>query len=500
MRSSVSFDATAQVQQQTVRVVGGGLAGCECAYQLAKRGYLVELIEMKPHKRTPAQTSDHLAELVCSNSLRSNAIENAVGLLKEEMRRVGGFVIACADEAKVPAGDALAVDRTIFAALVEKRLREHANISIKHEEYTQLPDDNIPTIIATGPLTSDALATEIVKALGKERLAFYDAISPIIEADSVDMEHAFFLSRYGKGEGTDYLNCPMDDEEFSVFYQALTEADRTTAKEFEDLHYFEGCLPLEVMAERGEQTMLFGPLKPVGLEHPVTGKRYRAVLQLRKEDVHGSAYNLVGCQTRLKQGAQKAVFGCIPALKNARFLRYGAIHRNTYIDSPACLDERVAFPHKNIFFAGQITGVEGYVESMACGIIVANIVDQTLQQKNGGTVIPPPSTTMLGALYHHVRGTWRAEIHGDKQRFQPSNITWAMVPPVPPVVVLPNGKKRKIGKDEKRTLLVERSLKDLALWLENPQYQDTFIQEQQQKKQQSVQHDENQAENQEASV
>jgi methylenetetrahydrofolate--tRNA-(uracil-5-)-methyltransferase len=444
-----------ELNPRRVRVIGGGLAGCEAAMQLARAGLHVELFEMKPGKRTPAQTSDRLAELVCSNSFRSNAIENAVGLLKEEMRRAGSFLMECAGEARVPAGDALAVDRAAFADLVEGRLRAMPNVSIVPGEVTTLVDDDTATIVATGPLTSDALAAEIVRLCGNERLAFYDAIAPIVEAESVDPERSFFLSRYGKGEGTDYLNCPMTDAEYEAFYDALLAADRVHAKEFEDLKYFEGCLPLEVMAERGKETLCFGPMKPVGLEHPTTGERYRAVLQLRKEDVHGTAYNLVGCQTRLKQGAQREVFAHIPALRNARFQRYGAIHRNTYVDAPRVLDEHGrlktdARAHASLFLAGQITGVEGYVESTASGLLTAFVVADLVA---GRTPRVPPATTMLGGLWGHARGALRAP---GNTEYAPSNITWSMVPPVV---------MRKTSRSQRRHLASDRALADLAVFL-----------------------------------
>jgi len=435
-----------------VRVIGAGLAGCEAAHQLARRGYDVELHEMKPKKRTPAQVSDRLAELVCSNSFRSANVENAVGALKHEMRALDGFLMACAQEAAVPAGDALAVDREVFADLVERGVRAHPRVKVVHDEVTELKDDDVATIVATGPLTSDALASSIVAACGNERLAFYDAIAPIIEADSVDMNHAYFLSRYGKGEGTDYLNCPMTRDEFTAFRDALLAADRVHAKEFEDLKYFEGCLPIEVLAERGEKTLTFGPMKPVGLEHPTTGKRPWAVVQLRKEDIHGSAYNLVGCQTRLKQPDQRAVFARVPALANARFLRFGAIHRNTYLDAPRVLDDRLRMARDdgrfaNVFFAGQITGVEGYVESTACGLLVALLVDDLLQ---GRALDVPPETTTLGGLYRHVRGHLRA----DPRRYDPSNVTWAMVPPVTDL---------KRG-DDKKARVSARARADFDAW------------------------------------
>ncbi len=446
-----------QLNKNRIRIIGAGLAGCEAAFQMARFGVQVDLYEMKPKKRTPAQISDHLAELVCSNSFRSNNPLNAVGLIKEEMRRAGGFLITCAETAKVPAGDALAVDREQFAKEVQSRILAEPNIKMICEEVVELIDDDIATIVATGPLTSDALASHISQLIGQERLAFYDAIAPIIDADSVDMEHAFFASRWGKGEGADYLNCPMTQSEYEQFFQALIQADQAHAKAFENLHYFEGCLPIEELASRGEKTLLFGPLKPVGLHCPVTGKRAHAVLQLRKENIHGTAYNLVGCQTRMTQPAQKAVFGQIPALKNAQFLRFGALHRNTYLDAPQSLDETSRLKtsnsqYKNIFFAGQITGVEGYVESMASGLIVAKLLQNILAQK---PINPPPETTTLGGLYRHTLGVLRAD---PLDRYVPSNVTWAMIPPI-------SKNDRRLSKEAKRQMLVERAFTDLHQWL-----------------------------------
>ncbi len=440
-----------------ILVIGGGLAGCEAAFQLARRGHAVTLREQKPARRTPAQTSDRLAELVCSNSFRSQNPENAVGLLKEEMRRLDSFLLACADEAKVPAGDALAVDRERFAERVERGIR--AKATVVAGEVTALPDG--PALVATGPLTSDALAAAIAEACGKDRLAFYDAIAPIVEADSIDMDHAYAMSRWNKGDGDDYLNCALDKEQYEVFLAALLEADRVHAKDFEALHYFEGCLPLEVMAERGPDTLRFGPFKPVGLEHPITGKRAWAVIQLRKEDVHGTAYNLVGCQTRLLQPAQRAVFALVPALKEARFLRYGAIHRNTYLDAPAVLDEVNRLKGRDrLFFAGQITGVEGYVESTASGLLTALAMADVLE---GRAFVPPPATTALGGLWRHARGTMLA--HDD---YQPSNVTWSMIPPLTDdgaIAAASGAKKKKLPKAEKRRLLVERARRDLESWI-----------------------------------
>jgi methylenetetrahydrofolate--tRNA-(uracil-5-)-methyltransferase len=441
------------LRDDRVRVIGGGLAGCEAAWQLARAGLDVELVEMKPERRTPAQVSDRLAELVCSNSFRSASLENAVGLLKEEMRRAGSFLMECAEVAKVPAGDALAVDRDVFAECVEERLLSLPSVTRVNAEVTELPRDDVATVVATGPLTAPALADDIARACGKERLAFYDAIAPIVEADSVDTEKAFFKSRYGKGEGTDYLNCPMTEAEFDRFFEALTKADAVDAKDLEELHYFEGCLPLEVLASRGRQTLTFGCMKPVGLEHPETGQRYFAVLQLRKENVHGTAYNLVGCQTRLKQPAQREVLRLIPGLEQARFLRYGAIHRNTYIDSPSLLDEHNRLVAEGappgIFFAGQITGVEGYVESTASGLLTAWGIADLLA---GRPADVPPEHTMLGGLYRHARGL----IRHDATRYEPQNVNWGMVPPL----------KMRAKKKERRMKMRDRALEEIDGWLE----------------------------------
>jgi len=457
--------AMTKTDTKRVRIIGGGLAGCEAAWQLSGANVEVELWEMKPHKRTPAQVSDHLAELVCSNSFRSNQISNAVGLIKEEMRLAGGFIMACAEQAKVPAGDALAVDREQFAASVESQLTENPRITLVRREAERLPHDEVPTIIATGPLTTEKLAEDIAKACGNDRLFFYDAIAPIVEHDSIDMEHAYFKSRWDKGDSDDYLNCPMTESQFSAFLDALLKADRIDSKDFEeayaaDAHYFEGCLPIEVMAERGPKTLTFGPMKPVGLHDPRTGNRPYAVLQLRKENVHGTAYNMVGCQTRLKQPSQREVFKLIPALREAKFFRYGAIHRNTYLDAPNVLDERFALcresdSHPPWYFAGQITGVEGYVESTASGMIVATTVMDALANQ---PVDVPPETTMMGGLYRHVRGLIQAD---PKRGYQPSNVNWSMIPPI-----LVDGKQRKKSKKDKRAELSTRALVDWQAWLD----------------------------------
>ena len=443
------------LNRSCVRVIGGGLAGTEAAWQLAQAGLNVSLHEMKPHKRTPAAQSDHLAELVCSNSFRSAREANAVGLLKAEMAQAGGLIMACAQVAKVPAGDALAVDRDVFAAEVERRILSHPRITMVREELTALPADDVATIIATGPLTAEPLASAIAEACGRDRLAFYDAIAPIVEADSIHTTGpgaAYFKSRWDKGDGDDYLNCPLTKPEYDAFLAALLEADQVSARDFEDLHYFEGCLPLEVIASRGEQTLTFGCMKPVGLNHPETGEQFHAVLQLRKENVHGTAYNLVGCQTRLKQPDQKRVLGLIPALRDAKFLRYGAMHRNTYIDAPALLDDTFAlksWPTQNIFFAGQITGVEGYVESTACGLLVAWTL---LDKLSGKPADLPPETTTLGGLYRHTRGLLRAK---PTAPYEPANVMWSMVPPM----------RIKAPKRVRKEKQLARAKADYAAWL-----------------------------------
>lgn len=433
-----------------MRVIGGGLAGSEAALQLASFGHTVHLIEMKPYKKTPAQKLDGLAELVCSNSFRSTKSSNAVALLKDEMRLLDGFLIRLASKAQVPAGDALAVDRVIFSELVEEAITKNPNIKLERRELTELPLDAIPTIMATGPLTSDALAQDLVRLIGQERLDFYDAIAPIIDAESIDMSQAFKQSRWHEeeeGEG-DYINCPMDKPTYEEFVGRLQNSTRAKMHEFEHAHYFEGCLPIEVMAERGLETLRFGPLKPVGLFDPHTKERPYAVLQLRKEDKYGTSYNMVGCQTRMTIPEQKEVFALIPALKKAQFMRYGAIHRNTYVNGPEVLDEHLRVKTKdgsstNIFLAGQITGVEGYVESMAMGLVVAHLVHAFMK----GRPCLFPEESALGGLYGHVLGRHRAR---PKDPYMPSNVTWAMVPPMPI--------KRSQGRALKREKLYERGM------------------------------------------
>ncbi len=435
-----------------VRVVGAGLAGSEIALQLADRGIPVELHEMKPTRRTPAQVSDGYAELVCSNSFRGASIENAVGAIKEEMRRLGGRLIPIGDACAVPAGGALAVDRDRFSTEVTRQLREHPSIEVHVGEVRELfdPDPTRPTVVATGPLTSDALADSVVSACGgADRLYFYDAIAPIVSADSIDRGIVFAASRYGKGDGADYLNCPLDEPTYEAFIDALHEADRATARDFEDERFFEGCLPIEVMAARGRETLRYGCMKPVGLTDPNTGRWPHAVVQLRAENRARTAFNLVGFQTRLKWGPQAELFRRIPGLEGAEFLRMGSIHRNTYLDAPRLLDEHFRLRSRpDVRFAGQITGVEGYVESMASGLLVALML---VAERDGRTFEPPPATTALGALYRHVLGHDRASV---SHAHVPSNVHWGMVAPFP----------GRVPKRDKKRLLGERAVAEAEAW------------------------------------
>ena len=351
------------MKEAIVNVIGAGLAGSEAAWQIAKSGIHVRLFEMRPVKQTPAHHTDQFAELVCSNSLRGNALTNAVGVLKEEMRMLDSVIISAADACAVPAGGALAVDRHDFAARVTDLVKNHPNVTVVNEEVTEIPEG--PTVIATGPLTSQSLANSLKEIMEEEYFYFYDAAAPIVEKDSIDMDKVYLKSRYDKGEAA-YLNCPMTEEEFDRFYEALITAETAPIKEFEKEIFFEGCMPIEVMAARGKKTMLFGPMKPVGLEDPKTGKRPFAVVQLRQDDSAGTLYNLVGFQTHLKWGAQKEVFRLIPGLENVEIVRYGVMHRNTFINSPKVLKPTYQFKNReDLFFAGQMTGVEGYVESAA---------------------------------------------------------------------------------------------------------------------------------------
>jgi methylenetetrahydrofolate--tRNA-(uracil-5-)-methyltransferase len=435
----------------TVTVVGAGLAGCEVAWQLAERGIDVRLVEQKPHARTPAQTTDALCELVCSNSMRGASLANAVGLLKEELRRAGSLVIACADETRVPAGGALAVDREAFSALITDRLRGHPRVAFEARIVTAIPEasPDAPVVLATGPLTGEALAADLAQTIGSAHLAYYDAIAPIVSADSIDWSKVFKQSRYGKGaeDGADeaYVNCPMDERAYFAFVAELLAAKKVEPRSFEEVRYFEGCLPVEVMASRGDRTLAFGPMKPVGLVDPRTGQRPFAVVQLRPEDGAATAYNMVGFQTRMTWPEQGRVLRTIPGLEQAEFLRFGSVHRNTFVDAPRVLDARMQLRGRpGVFLAGQITGVEGYVESCACGFVCGVMLAQALR---GQTILPPPPTTALGGVLTHL-----TRVRDD---YQPSNVTWAWLPPLG---------DRRLKKRERYEAMGERALADLAMW------------------------------------
>lgn len=404
---------------KTVNVVGAGLAGSEAAWQLAEAGVPVNLYEMRPVKTTPAHHTGDFAELVCSNSLRGNGLTNAVGVLKEEMRRLNSIVIASADETAVPAGGALAVDRNNFSALITKKVKEHPMITVISEEMTKIPKGI--TIICTGPLTSEALAEEISAYNGSHGFYFYDAAAPIIDSTTIDREKVYLKSRYDKGEAA-YLNCPMTEEEFIRFYEALIEAEVAPQKDFEKEKFFEGCMPIEVMAKRGIKTMLFGPMKPVGLEDPKTGKRPYAVIQLRQDNAAASMYNMVGFQTHLKWGEQKRVFQMIPGLENAEFLRYGVMHRNSFMNSPELL--RPTYQSKkrdDLFFAGQMTGVEGYVESAGSGLVAGLNAARLAKDEE---LLVFPRETAIGSMSHYIT-------HAEGKHFQPMNANFGLFPSLP---------------------------------------------------------------------
>jgi methylenetetrahydrofolate--tRNA-(uracil-5-)-methyltransferase len=421
-----------------IKIIGAGLAGSECAFQLAQKGHQVALFEMRPVKMTPAHQTSNLAELVCSNSFRSSAPANAVGLLKQEMAMLGSMVMRCGEAARVPAGDAFAVDRERFAAEVTGTIASQPNITIYRDEITTLNVDGYDVlVVATGPLTSQPLFEAVNEFLGRDGLYFYDAIAPILAADSLDLSKLYWKSRYGKGSGTDYLNAPMTREEYEAFVAALLGAELYPLHDFEHAVHFEGCLPIEEIASRGIETLRFGPMKPVGLEHPVTGERPHAVVQLRKEDLSDEYFNIVGFQTKMKVPEQKRVIQMIPGLENAAFARFGSMHRNTFINGPRHLTN--TFQSKRdprIFFAGQITGVEGYVESSAVGLLVARYIDDPAAL---------PYHTALGALGRHVA-------ESSPERYQPSNVTWALIEDVV-------GRAKKI---EKRGLQVRRALDTIA--------------------------------------
>ncbi len=432
-----------------VTVIGAGLAGSECAWQLAQRGVAVTLREMKPEKKTPAHVTDYFAELCCSNSLRGAGLENAVGLLKEELRRLNSLIMRCADATAVPAGGALAVDRDGFARMVTETIFSHPNITMIPGEVTSIPEGDV--VIASGPLTSDPLADAIAEKLGGGTLNFFDAAAPLVACDSVDMDSAYFASRYDKGT-PDYINCPMTKEEYQAFWQALIAAEEAEVHGFEDKSVFEGCMPVEVMARRGEDTLRFGPLKPRGLIDPKTGKEPYAVVQLRRDNTDGSIYNLVGFQTHLKWPEQRRVFTMIPALRNAQFLRYGVMHRNTYLDSPRLLDRYYRLKAEpRIAFAGQMTGVEGYVESCASGFLAGVELARRL---NGQTPIDFPAETAIGALGLYVS-------NGSVGDFQPMNINFGIIPPLDHRV---KGKRNKNAELSQRSLEILEGIKQEVLW------------------------------------
>ncbi|MGC2618333.1 MAG: methylenetetrahydrofolate--tRNA-(uracil(54)-C(5))-methyltransferase (FADH(2)-oxidizing) TrmFO [Acidobacteriaceae bacterium] len=433
-----------------IRVIGGGLAGPEAALVAARMGVDVDLYEMRPVQMTPAHETANFGELVCSNSLKSESENTAPWLLKQEMRRAGSPLLACADASAVPAGHALAVDRVEFSRLIEEKIAAEARITVHREEVTRLdPEDGI-TIVASGPLTSSALSQEVARLTGSEHLAFYDSISPIVEADSIDREKVYLAARYDKGTA-DYINCPMTQPEYQAFHDALMTAESVEAKEWEKLEYFESCLPIEELARRGLDTLRFGPMKPVGLRDPRTGRQPWAVVQLRVENLRADSYNLVGFQNHMKFGEQARIFRMIPGLENAKFLRYGQIHRNTYIHSPKVLTRTLNMrEHPAIFFAGQISGVEGYTESIATGMLAAMYAAVRAQD---GEPVPVPRGTALGSLVRYIT-------EADAKRFQPANITFDLLEP------LDEETRRKVrDKRERRRLQCERALGVFQQWL-----------------------------------
>lgn len=455
--NSVPFSDGARMTDNTLHIIGGGLAGSEAAWQAAEAGVRVVLHEMRSEKRkTQAHQTDKLAELVCSNSFRSDdATASAIGLLHEEMRRLGSLIIKCGDAHKVPAGGALAVDRDAFSVSVQQEIENHPKITLVREEVASVPEagDWQSVIIATGPLTSEALGQSILTLTGEEYLAFFDALAPIVHKDSIDFSKAWFQSRYDKegpgGTGKDYINCPMTRDEYEAFMDALLAGEKTEFKEWEkDTPYFDGCLPIEVMAERGRETLRFGPMKPVGLTNPHCEDKPYAVVQLRQDNKLGTLYNIVGFQTKLKYGAQTEIFRKIPGLQEAEFARLGGIHRNTFINSPILLDESLRLkkaPH--VRFAGQVTGVEGYVESAACGLLAGRFAASELL---GDEFSFPPVTTAIGSLLNHITGGAEAET------FQPMNANFGLLPPL----------ERRVGKKQRKQFYCERALADLQCWID----------------------------------
>jgi methylenetetrahydrofolate--tRNA-(uracil-5-)-methyltransferase len=435
------------------KIIGAGLAGCEAAWQLARRGVAVELYEMRPVRSTPAHQTADFAELVCSNSLKSTSENTAPWLLKKEMRRAGSLLLEIARQTAVPAGHALAVDRAEFARRVTEAIAAEPLISVRHEEVTRIYQDAI-TIVATGPLTSDALASEIARLADSAHLFFYDSISPIVDADTIDMSKVYLAARYGKGTA-DYINCPMTREDYDHFYDALLAAESVEDHDWENLNYFEGCLPIEEIARRGRDTLRFGPMKPVGLLDPRTGEMPYAVVQLRQENLRADSYNLVGFQNHLRYADQARVLRLIPGLENAKFLRYGQIHRNTYINAPTLLRDTLQMrAHPQVFFAGQICGVEGYVESIAMGQLAGILAARLVQSAE---LVPPPRPTALGSLVHYIT-------HASPKNFQPANITFDLLPP------LDDATHRRVrDKKERHRLQCEQALREFDAWLAQQQ-------------------------------
>ncbi len=451
IRACKEMNPVSESTKKKLIVVGGGLAGSEAAWQAAQRGVDVTLYEMRPVKLTPAHETGQLAELVCSNSLGSLKAVSAPGLLKEEMRRLGSLIIRTAETCAVPAGGALAVDRGRFATNISEQIKKHPRITVLHEEVKEIPSKNTIAVVSSGPLTSEALAESLKEAAETEHLYFYDAISPILEADGINMEVVFRASRYGKG-GDDYLNCPMNEAEYDRFYEALMAGERVKAKPFEKIKYFEGCLPIEVLAERGKKTPLFGPMKPVGLVDPRTGEQPFAVVQLRAENRFGTAYSLVGFQTKMTWPEQRRIFSMIPGLENASFLRLGSLHRNTFLNSPRILSESLQLrTQPGLFLAGQIVGVEGYVESAAMGYLAGMNAARLLA---GQTTAVPPETTAHGALIQYITKS-------DPAFFQPINTNFGLFPPVAPMV---KG-RYKMKKMERYQKIVDRALDELLSWI-----------------------------------
>lgn len=439
------------MNNQTIRkvnVIGAGLAGSEAAWQLAQRGIPVRLYEMRPLKYSPAHHTDGFGELVCSNSLRANNIENAVGLLKEELRRCHSLIMRCADDNQVPAGGALAVDREKFSAQITETIKQHPLIEIIYEEVTSVPEDEI-TIIATGPLTEGAMAEYVKQVTSQDDFYFYDAAAPIVTAESINYDKAFWASRYDKGDA-DYLNCPMTEEEYNQFYDALTSAELIETKEFEKEKFFEGCMPIEAMASRGRQTLLFGPMKPVGLvDHRREEEEFYAVVQLRKDNQEGTLFNIVGFQTRMKWGEQKRVLQMIPGLENAEIVRYGVMHRNTFVNSPIALESTCRIKSREqLFLAGQITGVEGYVESTASGLVAGINAARMYQQQE---LVTFPLTTAIGGLMNYI-------VTADSKHFQPMNVNFSLIPGL-------EGKKIR-NKKEKNAIIAQRALEHLEEFIQ----------------------------------